>query len=363
MSSNTPDNPGGYPNYPPQSDQAYSPMPPQPNQGYGPAPTPSYGSGWPPSPPPAGASQPASYLPAQQPSQELPPAASYTPPSYYTDHPEGSSPNPTPAQRSRRGLWIGLAALVVVVLLLAGGAVVYSSYQNGEAARPVAAANAFCQALETQNYTAAYGMLSSAYTAKLSQADFTQANQLHDQLDGKVKDCSVQAPSPAGFSFTHSTAADLSAKITRNKTFSGGISLIKQGDNWKVNAIDASLQGTDVGALAVAQNFCTALAAKNYAAAYADFSPTRQQAIGSQTDYANAMKANFGGNGVSITGCKMRLDTYSVAPADDAASITMELNVKVSTASSGSQVQAVPLKITFAKTGGQWKIDDAEVSA
>ena len=114
--------------------------------------------------------------------------------------------------------------------------------------------------------------------------------------------------------------------------------------------------------LAVGQNFCSALAAKNYTAAYADFSATRQQAIGSQSDYANAMKANFGGNGVSITGCKMRLDTYSVAATDASASITMELDVKVST-SAGSQVQAVPLKISFTKTSGQWKIDDAEVSA
>ncbi|HEV8190363.1 MAG TPA: hypothetical protein VGP82_02610, partial [Ktedonobacterales bacterium] len=154
----------------------------------------------------------------------------------------------------------------------------------------------------------------------------------------------------------------LSATITRNKAFSGGISLVKEGDSWKVNAVDEALQGTDVEPLAVGQNFCSALAAKNYTAAYSDFSARRQQAIGSQTDYASAMKANFNTGGVSISGCKVRLDTYSVAPADDAASVTMELNVKVSTAS-GSQVQAVPLKITFTKNGNQWKIDDSEVSA
>jgi ketosteroid isomerase-like protein len=339
MSSNTPGYPGGYPNYPPQ-----------PDQGYGATPSPSYGG----RPDSYGGRQPSHYGDAQRPLSD-PSAARY--------YDASRGPGTAPAPKSRRGLWIGLIAAIVVVLLLVGGAGILMAYQSSEATKPIAAASAYCQYLKAQNYTGAYAMLSSAYKAKISQAQYTQANSLHDQLDGKVKDCGVQNTPASGFSLAfNNTAADLSATITRNKPFSGGISLVKEGDNWKVNAVDESLQGTDVEPLAVGQSFCSALAAKNYAAAYGDFSAKRQQAIGSQSDYANAMKANFNTGGVSITGCKMRLDTYSVAPAGDAASVTMELDVKVST-SSGSQVQAVPLKIRFTKSGDQWKIDDAEVSS
>jgi hypothetical protein len=338
MSSNTPGYPGGYPNYPPQSDQGYGA-------------TPSYGGGRPDS---YDRRQPPSYGAAQRPLSD---------PSSGRRYGDSREPSSAPAPKSRRGLLIGLSVAVVLVLLLVGGAVVLMAYQSSEAAIPVAAANDYCQDLKAQNYTGAYAMLSSAYKAAINQTQYTQANSLHDQLDGKIKDCSVESAPAAGFSLTiNNTAADLSAKITRNKAFAGGISLIKEGDTWKINAVDESLQGTDVEPLAVGQNFCTALAAKNYTAAYGDFSARRQQAIGSQTDYANAMKANFNSGGVSITGCKMRLDTYSVAPADDTAAVTMELDVKVST-SSGSQVQAVPLKITFVKNGDQWKIDDAQVSS
>ena len=85
-------------------------------------------------------------------------------------------------------------------------------YQTSEAAKPVAVANAFCQDMKTQNYTGAYSLLSSAYKADVSQADYIQANQLHDQLDGKIKDCGVAGTSSSGFSFTiNNTAADLSA--------------------------------------------------------------------------------------------------------------------------------------------------------
>src|SRR5262249_27727311 len=160
--------------------------------------------------------------------------------------------------------------------------------------------NTYCQALQTQNYAGAYALLSSTYRAAIDQTQYIQVNSLHDQLDGKIKDCSVQSVPTTGFSLTiNNSAADLSATITRNKTFAGGISLVKEGDAWKINAVDESLQGSDVEPLAVGQKFCTALAAKNYAAAYGDFSAQRQHAIGSQTEYANAMKANFNSGGVS----------------------------------------------------------------
>src|SRR5262245_28646266 len=130
MSSNTPGYPGGFPNYPPQ-----------PDQGYGPMPTPSYGSGgWPPS---AAGDQRSPYGTAQPPARRPEPAPQFAP---------GGSPNAPAGPRSRRGLWIGLAMVVTVLLLLAGGAAILNSYQTSEAARPMAAANAFCQVLKTQDY-------------------------------------------------------------------------------------------------------------------------------------------------------------------------------------------------------------------
>src|SRR5690242_5229162 len=144
MSSNTPGSPGGYPNYPPQ-----------PDQGYGSVPSPSYGG-----------RTSGSYDPPQQ----------YGPPTRLRPEPrsaqyygQGREPASDPAPKSRRGLWIGLIAVVVVLLLVGGGALALSAYQSSEAAKPVSVANAFCQDLKTQNYTDAYSMLSSTYQAAIKQ--------------------------------------------------------------------------------------------------------------------------------------------------------------------------------------------------
>jgi hypothetical protein len=337
MSSHTPNTPG-YPG-------GYSSYPPQPDQGYGTPSSPSYGRQQPPS---FGELQAPNYADGQRPA--------YDPSRRLAPYDRGQPP------RSRRGLLIGLAVAVIVPLLLLGGGGLLIAYQTAQAAKPLEAANAYCQDLKTQNYAAAYTMLASSYKSGISQTQFAQASQLRDQLDGKVKDCAAQKTIGSGFSLdVNPTSANLSAQVTRNKTFSGSLALVKEGDAWKVSRIDDLLQGTDIGPLAVGQHFCSSLVARNYAAAYGDFSARRKQAIGSQTDYVNAMKKNFGGSGVSVSGCKTRLDTYSVAPADDSASVTMELDVKVST-QAGTQTQPIPLKITFAKNGGAWKIDDAQVA-
>src|SRR5215475_10080490 len=114
MPSNTPDYPGGYPNYVPQSDQ-----------GYGTPPSPSYGAR---RPEPYDVRQPSSNEATQRSLSE--PAQGR----YYGDtRGRGSAPAPT----SRRGGWIGLIVAVFVVLLLAGGVGLYLVYQSGETTKPV----------------------------------------------------------------------------------------------------------------------------------------------------------------------------------------------------------------------------------
>lgn len=220
----------------------------------------------------------------------------------------------------------------------------------------------FCNDMKTQNYTGAYSLLSSGYQAHVTSQQFTEASQLHDQLDGKVKDCGLAAvQSNAGFNLNlNPQNASFNAQIMRNRAYTGSVSLVKQSGNWKIDTIDDSLQGTDVGALTTSEQFCQALSKQDYATVYGLFAPAYQQQIGSVDKYVSGLKQVFGDGQFQITGCQPQLNTFSVTPQDDGASVSGAFNIKVTT-DAGALTVPVPYKMSFAKISGSWKISDLEV--
>jgi hypothetical protein len=195
----------------------------------------------------------------------------------------------------------------------------------------------------------------------VTSAQFTQASQLHDQIDGKVKSCSLVTSgnnsTAFNFDFNNNTAK-LSSQTERNKAFTGTIALVKQGDDWKIDSIDQSLQGTDLGPLQVADDFCKNLAAANYTGAYADLS-AKQHSEATAAQFEASIKEGLAaaqqqaGAAVSIAGCKPDLTSYSVSSDGTKATINSQLLV-----AAGSVQVPVAQKVSFVKESGAWKIDD-----
>lgn len=271
-----------------------------------------------------------------------------------------SRPEAPTAKRPRWLIPVLVVALVLVVFGVVGG-VVYAVGQNA-LQEPLSTTSTFCNDLKAQKYSDAYALLSAGYQKAISSTDFTQIGQLHDQLDGKVHTCGLAGiQSGGGFNLNlNPQTASFNAQITRNHSYTGAISLVKQNGSWKIDAMDESLQGSDVGALTTGSQFCQALAAQNYQAVYAMFTPAYQQQIGTVDKYVNGLKQVFGGSQFQITGCQPQINTYTVTAQGDDASVSGAFDIKVTTDAGALTVQ-VPFKIAFAKISGTWKISDLEV--
>jgi len=245
---------------------------------------------------------------------------------------------------------------VAVALVVAGGVVAGLSYRAYQQARqPVDAAQQFCADLEAQRYADAYGLLSSAYQARVPESQFVATAKLHDTVDGKVAGCSLPRVE-FGLNLTLSapTTADLAAQMTRGQQdFEGAISLVKQGDAWKVSDIAPALQGSDVGALAVGQAFCAALVAGDYHTAYAQLSP-KKQAQASEKDFTNSFRSELSGD-LKLTACTPDVTTYQVTGPLAKEQVTLQVAI---TTALGTQTVSMPVTLQYAQVSGAWKIDD-----
>jgi hypothetical protein len=148
-----------------------------------------------------------------------------------------------PAAASRRALWLLLGALAVIVVLVAGivGVLAYNAAQA--VVQPGIVSSNFCKDLQAQRYDAAYGLLSPAFQARVSRAQFVGANQRADQANGPVTSCGGEARNPpthVTLQFT-GTLARFTAVYTRHRDFIGTITLVKLGSTWKIDRIDQSL--------------------------------------------------------------------------------------------------------------------------
>lgn len=205
---------------------------------------------------------------------------------------------------------------------------------------------AFCAAMQSQNYTTAYGLLSSAFQPATTQDQFVQAAQAHDAIDGSVSACALASVGTSN----SDTSASVTASITRAKlgARSGTVTLGVEGSAWKISSIASSMQGTDLAALLVDNAFCAAIVSNDLNAAYALTSTAFQQVI-TPADFAAAFALP---TGYAITGCTANDSTYQVQTTQ----ATVDNTVKV-TQTATSQSQNITMSITLVLDGGQWRID------
>lgn len=309
--------------------------------------------------------------PSPQQTHTQPPAQSpeWTQPPKYTAAAPAPEAPPSPAwsllskfdsqPRSRFSLWQRVTLLVTgVLLIVALGVGGFGIYATHEAQQPALAAQMFCRDLQTKQYTAAYQMLTSAYQAQTSQAQFVYEAGLHDQVDGPVAACAVlHSSAPTGYTLRLIDSATLVARITRNKAFDGGITVIKEGNAWRVSSIATSLQGTTLAPLLVGTTFCRALVAKDYAAAYSTFS-SNERSGGNESAFAATFAKAFG-TAVQITGCTPTVPSYVVAP--DAHSATVDVALQITLHVQGNGLVTIPATVGFVTEGGTWKVDSIAV--
>lgn len=172
-----------------------------------------------------------------------------------------------PARKSRKGLWIALAAVVVLLAVVGSGAVVVVTQLGA----PAAAAVQFCNTLKTQNYGAAYDMFSTSLRQQVSEPDFTQGAHTLDTVQGTVTACGQSTASSAySYSFGASTAT-VQTDVTRGTagTLHGLLHLKQENGTWRVDRVDTSLLGVNLNALKTLGTFCEGLKAQNYTATYA----------------------------------------------------------------------------------------------
>jgi pSer/pThr/pTyr-binding forkhead associated (FHA) protein/limonene-1,2-epoxide hydrolase len=160
-------------------------------------------------------------------------------------------------RRDRRFILIGLGLLVVIVLSVAG-------YFYFNRSTPEKTLDAFCNALQEQNYQTAYNQLSNSIQNRETELEFSDTSQ----AGGKVSTC------------THSSANTTNNRATANmrlvtgsgQTSSSIVTLMADSGNiWKM-----SLFPTTPGMTLTA--FCNALQNKDYPTAYTQLSSAIKRA-------------------------------------------------------------------------------------
>ncbi len=341
----TPSNPyGGVPQgYTGTPSHPYGGATPQQYTGTPSHPYGSYGQPGPASQPYGGYGQPG---PSSQPYYGQPGPASQP---FYGQQTVYTQP-PTP-KNSRRGLKIALTvgAIVLVLGLIGGGAAVFLIKQ---VTAPAEAALQFCNDLKTQNYDTAYGLLSSGLQGQYSQSDFHSGVTALDTAEGKVTGCQ-QAPGSNSYSYSlGASTASVSAQLTRatQGTMNGTLHLKNQNGTWKIDGIDTSLLGVNIGALQAAGAFCTAMQGHDYTTAYTLLDSAQQGAV-SKADFVASGTLHDQIDG-TITKCA--LTKVSIGNTDQSARLTIDLN----RSKLGDRTGDVTLKLE----GSAWKIDSTDTT-
>ena len=206
---------------------------------------------------------PQSYMPAPPFQQQayMPQYAQqpYPPPGYpgfYSGYPgtmPAYAPPAQPAQRrSRRTLWIIIGALVLIVLV--GGSI--GAYVFFTRPTPEKTVDAYCNALQGQDYRSAYALLSSGLQNIESETVFAG----EQRAVGGVTVCTHSSANVTGNNATVSIT-----QISSGQTYTGPISLVQENNSWKINVLLSSPQLT----LTI---FCNALRVSDFPTAYNEFS-------------------------------------------------------------------------------------------
>lgn len=257
---------------------------------------------------------------------------------------------PGAALRRTRRRWLVVSLVIALCALGAGTGVVVSSHNQAEAAGTVA--RGLCADLQARQYAAVYALLVPSARQRVTQQQFVTSGSLQDEVDGTIRACAVTAQAPGITLDVAPTGENFSLRVTRAKTYRGDLALVRRGDVWQVVSLAPVQLGTEVGPLLVATEFCQALRAGDYAAAYAYTSSAFQARAGAELAYAAAIQNALMQSDATISGCQLEVPTYALGASGDTATVSWLLQMQV-----GSIQNPWSQTATFVKENGVWKID------
>lgn len=210
----------------------------------------------------------------------------------------------------------------------------------------LAAANAYCVDSTTQNIPALYALQSATLRQGITPSDFAALIKLHTTIDGAITKCAVTGLGASGTAQQASIAVTLTwAKLGQR---SGTVTLETEGDAWVVSAMSAALEGSDLGALKVADRFCSDVASATENDAYSLFSAAFR---GQASESAFAAVLNGTKTGLRYSGCQPNVSTFSATASS--ASIQAKLTVL---ATASHQKYTTPITFSFVLENGAWRI-------
>jgi hypothetical protein len=169
-------------------------------------------------------------------------------------------------KKGRRGLWIGLGAVVVVVL---GGVVGFLMLGAANASTPTKTLQVFCTAVKGHDTPTAYAQLSNAAKSQISETQLAQNITAFN-------DCTVSNVNDAANTGT------LTYTLAGNLKINQGVTLVNEGGTWKMNS--QQLQSTPTLTLAT---YCDAVKKGDFQTAYNQYSQNYQSAT-SEADFAKS---------------------------------------------------------------------------
>lgn len=169
-----------------------------------------------------------------------------------------------PTRRVTRGIRVALV-LALVVFVLGGASAALAITQ---AAAPSQTALFFCQDLRASQPGAAYALLAASVRRGISASQFGAITASLDTAEGAIIGCKA---ANTGNLLTFATrSAVVPVVLTRGKLgeLSGSVRLERTGSVWRITALDTSLLGANLDALATIATFCARMRTQHYAAAY-----------------------------------------------------------------------------------------------
>lgn len=203
------------------------------------------------------------------------PTSPFVPPTYSGNVPTypGAAPvytepaPPQPVRRRRAWIWI---TLVVLVLLIAGGA----AFVFFSRSTPEKTLDSYCQALQAQNYVAAYNQLANSIQNMESEPQYAAIAQAL----GKTTACTHGSASI----ITNTATANLTV-VSAGQTYNGTVTLLQDNsNNWKISILLSSPAMT-------LNTFCNALKIGDYVTAYSALSSDLKGRVAEsqfETDFA-----------------------------------------------------------------------------
>lgn len=277
---------------------------------------------------------PSSYTFPDETVPDLPVVATMTPP-----------PPTSGASGPLRLVLIAVGAVLAAVIVLGG--VLLLSHRGGlslgsPTPGSLTAANSYCAALKSQDYTKAYSLYSSGTQSLVPQESFAPVAQLIDTRSGKVTACTADKATVAKDGKSAVVTGSLTRGTTTASKFSWQWSVTSAG-TWQLSQVpDVTLIPLMTG-----YRFCGYLKAQQYDEAYGLLSANFQKGVGSADDLKNDLSQVAALTG-PFTGCVLQ-------------QFTMATDGKTASLNAGADFgnfPNVPAKFALvADVSGLWKID------